>query len=158
MVKMHDTLAVSSYRVFPGMLNAHQTLFSGQIFTWIDDVSSIAAQRLGCRGLATGSLDMVHLAAPVKMGDALVIRCMVSGVGHRSLEVFIQLIGEHLGTGERFQVGTAFATFVARHKEDGPLPPIEAESEFEKRLLAGYDERCADYRKINASFGEVPLD
>lgn len=68
MVKMHDTLAVSSYRVFPGMLNAHQTLFSGQIFTWIDDVSSIAAQRLGRRGLATGSLDMVHLAAPVKMG------------------------------------------------------------------------------------------
>ena len=42
---------------------------------------------LGRRGLATGSLDMVHLAAPVKMGDALVIRCMVSGVGHRSLEV-----------------------------------------------------------------------
>ncbi|EPC99427.1 acyl-coenzyme A thioesterase 11, partial [Lacticaseibacillus paracasei subsp. paracasei CNCM I-4648] len=107
MVKMHDTLAVSSYRVFPGMLNAHQTLFGGQIFTWIDDVSSIAAQRLGRRGLATGSLDMVHLAAPVKMGDALVIRCMVSGVGHRSLEVFIQLIGEHLATGERFQVGTA---------------------------------------------------
>jgi acyl-CoA hydrolase len=25
-------------------------------------------------------------------------------------------------------------------------------------LLAGYDERRADYRKINASFGEVPLD
>ena len=38
------------------------------------------------------------------------------------------------------------------------LPPVEAESEFEKRLLAGYDERRADYRKINASFGEVPLD
>ena len=152
MVKMRDTLAVSSYRVFPGMLNAHQTLFGGQI------VSSIAAQRLGRRGLATGSLDMVRLAAPVKMGDALIIKCMVSGVGHRSLEVFVQLIGEHLASGERFQVGTAFATFVARHKEDGPLPPVEAESDFEKRLLAGYAERRADYRKINASFGEVPLD
>ncbi|EPC98241.1 acyl-CoA hydrolase [Lacticaseibacillus paracasei subsp. paracasei CNCM I-4648] len=38
------------------------------------------------------------------------------------------------------------------------MPPVESESEFEKRLLAGYDERRADYRKINASFGEVPLD
>ncbi|OAU75247.1 acyl-CoA hydrolase, partial [Lacticaseibacillus rhamnosus] len=36
--------------------------------------------------------------------------------------------------------------------------PVEAESDFEKRLLAGYAERRADYRKINASFGEVPLD
>ena len=101
---------------------------------------------------------MVHLAARNKTGDALLIKCMVRGDGHHSHEKFVQLIGEHLASGERFQVGTAFATFVARHKEDGPLPPIEAESDFEKRLLASYAERRADYRKINASFGEVPLE
>ena len=140
------------------MLNAHQTLFGGQIFTWIDDVSSIAAQRLGRRGLATGSLDMVHLAAPVKMGDALVIRCMVSGVGHRSLEVFIQLIGEHLSHWRTLPSRHRLCNFCSPPQRRRPTAAGRSRSEFEKRLLAGYDERRADYRKINASFGEVPLD
>ena len=36
----------------------------------------------------------------------------VTGVGHRSLEVFVKVIGEHLMTGERFVGFSCFMTYV----------------------------------------------
>ncbi|MHA3065472.1 acyl-CoA thioesterase [Lacticaseibacillus saniviri] len=134
-----QTKAMATYRIFPGQLNGHETLFGGQILLWLDDITSVSAQRFTRREVVTGSFDQMRFIAPVRVGDALEITTYVSGVGHRSLEVFAKLVGEHLGTGERYLAGTAFATYVVM--DNAKLPDYQADFEEAAAVNAGYAKR-----------------
>ena len=41
------------------------------------------------------------------------VETFVSGVHHKSMEVFVKVVGEDLTTGERYLAATCFTTFVA---------------------------------------------
>lgn len=82
----------------------------------------------------------------------------VTGVGRRSLEVFVKVIGEHLMTGERFLGFTCFMTYVIqdpdkRIKYDRVLP-VTPEQE---AMVAGYQGRRL-HRKENRQRQKVILN
>ena len=66
----------------------------------------------------------------------------VSGVGHRSIEVFTKIIGEHLKTGERFLGLTCFSTFVVTDR-NVVLPELTADKPEYAYVADGYQERQA---------------
>lgn len=73
----------------------------------------------------------------------------VTGVGYRSLEVFVKVIGEHLMTGERFVGFSCFMTYVIQDPKKviqyDQLIPQTAE---QKAMVAGYAAR-RQHRKEN---------
>jgi len=139
-MKTSETIATSTFRIFPNQLNNHGTVFGGQMMAWLDDVTSVSAQRFARAEIVTGSFDHIRFEQPAKIGDALEIQAYVSGVGTRSLEVFAKLIGEHLMSGERFLVGTAFATYVVTNPHY-VAPSLDYDFAEAKQIHAGYAQR-----------------
>lgn len=144
----HETLSTSSHRVFSADLNEHNTVFGGRILSLVDDTSSIAASRAIRQVQVTATMDHMNFIAPFVMQDAMLIESYVTGTSHRSLEVFVKGLGEHLLSGERFVGFTCFVTFVTvANPADPPLPEIIPETAEEKFLCGGYEERLAERKR-----------
>lgn len=139
-LKVSQTLSISNHRVFSADLNEHDTVFGGKILATIDDNSSIAASRVARIETVTVSVDQVNFLLPFKLQDSMCAESYVSGVGHRSIEVFTKIIGEHLKTGERFLGLTCFSTFVVTDRNI-ELPTLKADKDEYAFVTQGYDQR-----------------
>ena len=153
-IKCNDTLAVSLHRVFNADLNEHGTVFGGQILKLVDGEASVAAMRVTRSVVVTAAMDHVQFLRPFRLQDSM---CM-TGVGRRSLEVFVKVIGEHLMTGERFLGFTCFMTFVIQDPDqqieyDRVLP----ETPEQEAMVAGYQGRRL-HRKENRQRQKVILN
>ncbi|HBF74867.1 MAG TPA: acyl-CoA thioesterase [Lactobacillus sp.] len=141
----HETLTTTSHRVFSSDLNEHNTVFGGRILSLVDDTSSIAASKAVRQVQVTATMDHMNFIAPFIMQDAMLIESYVTGTSHRSLEVFVKGLGEHLLTGERFVGFTCFVTFVTvANPANPPLPKIIPETDEEKFICSGYADRLAE--------------
>lgn len=141
-IKCNQTLAVSMHRVFNADLNEHGTVFGGRILELVDGEASVAAMRVTRSTVVTAAMDHVQFLKPFQLQDSLCMEAYVTGVGHRSLEVFVKVIGEHLMTGERFVGFTCFMTYVIQDPQvaiqyDHLIP----ETEEQKAMVAGYEQR-----------------
>ncbi|QFG72914.1 acyl-CoA thioesterase [Limosilactobacillus frumenti] len=148
-IKCNQTLAVSLHRVFNADLNEHGTVFGGRILELVDGEASVAAMRITHSTVVTAAMDHVQFLKPFKLQDSMCMEAYVTGVGHRSLEVFVKVIGEHLMTGERFVGFTCFMTYVIQDpnteiKFDRVIP----ENGEQKAMVAGYETR-RQHRKAN---------
>lgn len=148
-IKCNQTLAVSMHRVFNADLNEHGTVFGGRILQLVDGEASVAAMRVTRSTVVTAAMDHVQFLKPFKLQDSMCMEAYVTGVGHRSLEVFVKVIGEHLMTGERFVGFTCFMTYVIQDpkvaiKYDHLIP----ETAEQKAMVAGYATR-REHRKNN---------
>ncbi|WP_461225253.1 acyl-CoA thioesterase [Lacticaseibacillus suihuaensis] len=154
-MKMSETKAVTTHRVFPAQLNEHETLYGGQLLYWLDEAASVAAHRLARRGMATGALDNLQFLAPGHLGQAIEFHSVVTGVGRRSMEVFTKVIEEDLDAGSRTLIATAFSTFVANPGPD--LTSVEADEPELVALAAGYAARTAANRARRHALDGVDL-
>lgn len=144
----HETLTTTSHRVFSSDLNEHNTVFGGRILSLVDDTSSIAASKAVRQVQVTATMDHMNFIAPFVMQDAMLIESYVTGTSHRSLEVFVKGLGEHLLTGERFVGFTCFVTFVTvANPANPPLPQIVPETDEEKFICSGYADRLAERKR-----------
>lgn len=142
-LKVSQTLSVSNHRVFSSDLNEHATVFGGKILAAIDDNSSIPASRVARIETVTASVDQVNFILPFRLQDSMCTESYVSGVGHRSIEVFTKIIGEHLKTGERFLGLTCFSSFVVIAPEI-VLPQIVPDRDEYRFVCQGYPARQAE--------------
>ncbi|WP_338207703.1 acyl-CoA thioesterase [Lactiplantibacillus paraxiangfangensis] len=142
-IKGSQTLSISNHRVFSADLNEHDTVFGGKILATVDDNSSIAASRLARIETVTASVDQVNFLMPFRVQDSMCAESYVSGVGHRSIEVFTKIIGEHLKTGERFLGLTCFSTFVVT-QPGIELPTLIADKPEYAFVMEGYEQRQAE--------------
>ncbi|KRK48545.1 acyl-CoA thioesterase [Secundilactobacillus kimchicus] len=142
-----QTRSLTNHRVFNSDLNEHGTVFGGQILSMVDDSSSIAAAVAARQVTVTVTMDHINFIAPYRLQDAMIFESFVTGTSHRSLEVFVKGLGEHLMTGERFLGFSCFVTFVTDSKPADPeLPLIVPETDEERFLCAGYANRLAQRR------------
>ena len=111
-INCNETLAVSLHRVFNADLNEHGTVFGGRILELVDGEASVAAMRVTRSTVVTAAMDHVQFLKPFHLQDSMCMEAYVTGVGHRSLEVFVKVIGEHLMTGERF---VGFSCLYVKH-------------------------------------------
>lgn len=141
-VTCNETLVVSIHRVINADLNEHGTVFGGRLLELVDGEASVAAMRVTRSTIVTAAMDHVQFLRPFRLQDSMCMEAYVTGLGHRSLEVFVKVIGEHLQTGERFLGFTCLMTYVIQdpHREVlyDELEPTTAE---QQALVRGYAQR-----------------
>jgi len=128
--------------VLPNDTNALGNLMGGQLMKWMDICSAIAAQRHSNRTVVTVSADSIEFRKAIKLGEVVVIEGEVTRAFNSSMEVYMQVWAENLRQGgSRRLCTTSFYTFVAVDADGNPvpIPPIIAETEYEKQQfeLAG---------------------
>ena len=136
-VTCNDTLAVSIHRVFNADLNEHGTVFGGRILELVDGEASVAAMRVTRSTVVTAAMDHVQFLKPFHLQDSMCMEAYVTGLGHRSLEVFVKVIGEHLRTGERFLGFTCLMTYVIQDPTKQVLYDELVPTTDEQRTLVG---------------------
>lgn len=112
--------------VFPGDTNHHGTLFGGAALAHMDKIAFLAATRHGRAPFVTASSQKIDFAAPARIGDIIVATAQVVRVGHRSLDVAVELMAEGILSAERRLCTQGRFTLVATKGPDAtlPLPPI----------------------------------
>ena len=112
---------------------------------WIDNAASISQTRLTNTLSMTASMDNMNFLRPLPEGNSVCIESFVTGAGSTSVEVFAKIIGEDLLTGERYIAATSFLTFVAlpEDRDNFVMPKVIPETEEEKYICAGYEQRKA---------------
>jgi len=125
----------SRYLLMPQQANPAGTAFGGAIMAWIDMTASLAAQRHCNRSVVTAAIDSVNFRQPIFIGDHVILKACVNYVSRTSMEVGVQVTREDPNTGESVIATTAHLTFVAldENKKPTPVPPIEPQTDDEKR-------------------------
>ena len=124
--------------VLPPDTNYHGTVFGGRILQWIDIAGAIAAQRHTHRKVVTASIDDMHFAVPIRLGDVVVLKAAVNYVHRTSMEVGVRVEREIILSGQRELAATAYLTYVALDDDGRPttIPPVTPETPEEKRRHA----------------------
>ncbi|MCR2822094.1 acyl-CoA thioesterase [Lederbergia panacisoli] len=146
---MKDTVTIKTSHVFPPDANHLGTLFGGKLMAYIDDVASISAIKFARNLVVTASTDSVDFIKPIRIGDAVTLKAMVTWTGRSSMEVFVKVTSEHLLTGEKSIAALSFLTFVALDDNGKPtsVPQVIPETE-EERWLNETAELRAAHRKV----------
>ncbi|MGX7091750.1 acyl-CoA thioesterase [Hutsoniella sourekii] len=139
-----NSRVVHTRLIMPSECNSHGNLFGGHLMAEIDKAAAISFIRHGNAVGMTASMDSLNFLKPLPQGHSVTIETIVSGVGSTSAEVFAEVVGEDLKTGERYLAATAFLTFVSTEFVDGErvqMPALLPETEEELYIHAGYPNR-----------------
>jgi acyl-CoA hydrolase len=132
-------------RVFPNDVNNHNTLFGGQLMSYIDDIASIAASKHCREFVVTASTDSVDFLLSIRPTDSVTLESFVTWTGRSSMEVFVKVITEDLRTSERKIAATSFLTFVALDEDTNKpieVPDVIPETEEEIKLYETANQRA----------------
>ncbi len=124
--------------VQPPDANYLDTLFGGRLVEWIDNCAAISAQRHARCKVVTASIDDLHFAVPIRLGDIVVLKASVNYVHRTSMEVGVRVERECPRTGETTHAARAYLTFVALDEQNRPLtvPALTPETPGERRRAA----------------------
>ncbi|MGI6174504.1 MAG: acyl-CoA thioesterase [Christensenellales bacterium] len=119
--------------LMPGMLNADNRLFGGQIMQWIDIVAGVVARRHSECTVTTAVVDTLTFQAAAYLGDTVLLCGKITYVGRTSMEVCVKSYAEHLDGG-RVCINTAYVVLVALDDDEKPceVPRLRLETEEEK--------------------------
>ncbi len=82
--------------VFPGTLNANETLFGGEVMKWMDEVAFITATRFTRQRMFTAKVKNVDFICPIRENSIVEIVGTIENVGMAKLEVKVELFCESL--------------------------------------------------------------
>jgi acyl-CoA hydrolase len=133
------------YKVFPGDLNASNTVFGGKIMSMLDLVTSIVAERHANQKCVTASVDSIHFLNPAKQGDILVCKASVNKAWRTSMEVGVRVLIKDYVTHVSEHLVSAYFTFVAVDDQRNPVP-IPAIIPETKEQQSRYEQ--AEYRRL----------
>jgi acyl-CoA hydrolase len=111
----------------------------------IDIAGAIACHRHTRSLLVTAAVDGLQFLHPIKVGDLIILKSVVTAAWSTSLEVEVEVFSEETLTGLRRMTSRAYLTFVATD-QDGrrlPVPGLILETADEKRRAAEADLRRA---------------
>ena len=124
----------ATYVIQPQDTNARGTAFGGKIMQWMDSTAAISAIRHCRKDCVTVSVDRLHFAKPIHLGDIVIVKARVNYTGTTSMEVGVKVCKEAPLSGERIHCLTGYFSFVAI-ENDSPvaIPSIHPETEEDKR-------------------------
>jgi acyl-CoA hydrolase len=143
--KVSESALVSTQLMMPQDANPGGHVFGGTIMKAIDSIAGAVAT-LHCRSTAvTASIDHMSFLEPVYVGDLLILKASVNGVGNTSLEVGVRIEARDLMSGKVTHTGSSYLTFVALNQDGKPtvVPEILPETEAEKRRYEDAKKRRA---------------
>jgi acyl-CoA hydrolase len=110
----------TTHVVLPPDTNSHGTAFGGKIMQWMDIAAGIAAGRHAQGPVVTVSVDDLHFARPIKMGNVVSVRAQVNYTGRTSMEIGVRVESEEASTGAREHCLSGYFTFVAVDDQGAP--------------------------------------
>ena len=134
----------------PNDANGLGTLLGGKLMHLVDIAGALAAARHSRQFVVTASMDHMDFREPVMIGELVVLRASVNRAFRTSMEVGVKVWAENMRTAYNRHVASAYLTFVALDKDRNsiPVPPLEPETDEEKRRYAEAGER-REYRLTN---------
>ncbi len=131
--------------VLPNDANPLGFILGGTVMHLIDIAGAIACHRHTRSLLVTAAVDGLQFLHPIKVGDLIILKAMVTAVWSTSLEVEVEVFSEETLTGVRRMTSRAYLTFVAvdRDGQRLPIPGLIVETEEEKRRVREADVRRA---------------
>lgn len=138
-----DSAVVMTEMVLPSHTNSLDSVFGGVIMSWIDICAAISALRHCRRPVVTASIDALSFMAPAYKGWIVILQSSVNFVSRTSLEVGVRVEAEHLVQNEKFQIASAYLTFVALddHGKPMPVPPVLPQTPEQWRRFEAAKER-----------------
>jgi len=113
---------VTHFVVEPRDSNHYGNVHGGVILHRADSHAYACALRFCRKLVVTAKVHEVDFIAPVKVGDLLTLSARVIRTGRTSLDIAVDISGEHLTSGEVFDVATAKFTMVAVDQNGKPTP------------------------------------
>ena len=122
--------------VLPNDTNLLGNLLGGRLMHWMDIAGGMSASRYANKVVVTAAVDNLIFHHPVKLGELVNLKAIVTWTGRTSMEILVKVIAENTLTGEKKLANEAFFTFVALDKEGNPhpVPTLSAETDEERRL------------------------
>lgn len=121
MIKVSDSFTEMTELVLPNDTNSLGYLLGGRLMFWIDICGALSAMRVTKIVCVTASVDDLIFLAPIKLGDAVILKAQVNRTFHSSLEVEVEVYAENVSTGEIKHSNSAFLTFVCVDKLGKPI-------------------------------------
>ncbi|HUH98010.1 MAG TPA: acyl-CoA thioesterase [Anaerolineales bacterium] len=117
----------------------------GWIMKLVDEAGALSCMRHAHRRVVTVAIDSMVFHNPIKIGDLVLLSAEVTYTGRTSMEAEVQVQAENPMTGERTHTNTAYLVYVALDDQGKPtpVPPIQAETQDEKRKLEAAQRRQA---------------
>ena len=131
--------------VLPNDANPLGFILGGTVMHLIDIAGAIACHRHTRSLLVTAAVDGLQFLHPIKVGDLIILKAMVTAVWSTSLEVEVEVFSEETLTGVRRMTSRAYLTFVAvdRDGQRVTIPGLIVETEEEKRRVQEAEVRRA---------------
>lgn len=106
--------------------NSTRRLFGGQLMQWVDIVAGVVGRRHSGREVTTAAIDNLSFLAPVFLGDTVLLKGCITGVGRSSMRVCVDTYKESRSM-ERTLVNRAHLVMVALDDEGRPceVPGLE---------------------------------
>lgn len=138
-----------SQHMLPGDANPFGYVHGGTIMKLVDTAAGVVAMRHARRRVATVCVDGMSFLSPVRVGDLVVVKAAVNGVGHSSMEVGARVEVEDLLTGDVRHASSAYLVMVALDDQDRPVevPRLIAETDDERRRAADAEIRRRDRQR-----------
>jgi acyl-CoA hydrolase len=149
--------AVLSRLVLPEDALAGTLMFAGKLLGTLDETASIVAVRY-CRGaVVTAALDTVYFFHPLRVGEIVDVRAVLTYVGRSSMEIGVRVDSEEPQTGRRSHTCTAFLAMVHVDGEGrpAPVPPLVPATGAERRLWAAGEARSRTRKARVAQLREM---
>jgi acyl-CoA hydrolase len=136
-VSSNQSYTVQTRLVIPPDTNHIDTIFGGQVLSFIDEIAAITAMRHSNSVVVTASIDSVNFVGSAKVGDILILQAFVASTGRTSMEVYVEVFSENLLKKEKKLTTTSFLTMVAVDKDGKPsaVPGVVPETEQQKLLF-----------------------
>jgi acyl-CoA hydrolase len=140
-----ESLTETVQYVLPNDANPLGYILGGTVMHLIDIAGAVACHRHTRSLLVTAAVDGLQFLHPIKVGDLIILKSVVTAVWSTSLEVQVEVFLEETLTGVRRMTSRAYLTFVAIDRDGRrlPVPALVLETEEEKQRAAEADVRRA---------------
>ncbi|TMW55723.1 hypothetical protein Poli38472_010605 [Pythium oligandrum] len=112
-IPIPDTLIEVQNSFLPKHLNRNNTIFGGEVLTWMDKVALYCARNFTKNiNMVTVSMNRIFFKLPITMDDIVTMNARVCSVRRHHLEVEVEVFVERIGSGERRRSHTGYFTVV----------------------------------------------
>ena len=99
--------------IFPGTLNANDTLFGGQAMQWMDEVAYITATRFTHQRMVTSSTENIRFIKAVNPDSIVEVIGMVVDAGAVRLKIKVEIYAEEMYSDIRYKAVEGLFVFVS---------------------------------------------
>lgn len=148
----------------PSDVNFGGKVHGGMVMKWIDQAGYAAAVGWSGRYCVTVAVGGIRFAAPILIGDLVLVRCTLIHTGNSSMHFAVDVTARDLKSAQSRRATSCIIVFVALDAQDGrpvEVPPWRPASEEDRRLATRARRLLELSRAMEgevAEFGAMQLD